>query len=75
MIWIKGCPRCHGELHDDRDGYGYYINCIQCGYYLSDDEIAHFGGLMSKEAEITQRSPKDPSPLPQESSTVALPIE
>ncbi|MFH1560347.1 MAG: hypothetical protein ABID84_02915 [Chloroflexota bacterium] len=29
---LKGCPRCRGDLHMDRDFYGEYRKCIQCGY-------------------------------------------
>ena len=36
---FKRCPRCVGNLYEDRDGYGPYISCIQCGFLkdLSDD--------------------------------------
>jgi DNA-directed RNA polymerase subunit RPC12/RpoP len=34
MFWLKCCPRC-GGLYDDRDQYGYYIACVQCGHYLT----------------------------------------
>lgn len=33
MLHFKGCPRCKGELYMDRDGYGAYLNCLQCGFY------------------------------------------
>ncbi len=38
MIWLKRCPRCKGDLQDNRDIYGRYFVCIQCGYYLADWE-------------------------------------
>ena len=31
-LWIKGCPRCGGDLYSDRDIMGYYRQCLQCGY-------------------------------------------
>ena len=40
MFWLKSCPRCHGDLHDNADFYGSYIDCIQCGHYLAADEEA-----------------------------------
>ena len=40
MFWLKGCPRCHGDLHDNSDVYGRYIVCFQCGHYLTGDEDA-----------------------------------
>ncbi len=41
MLWLKGCPRCNGDLNEEGDMYGEYIACLQCGYYLSPlDEVA-----------------------------------
>jgi hypothetical protein len=31
-LWIKGCPKCKGDLYSDRDVMGYYRQCLQCGY-------------------------------------------
>jgi DNA-directed RNA polymerase subunit M/transcription elongation factor TFIIS len=31
-LWIKGCPKCGGDLYSDRDIMGYYRQCLQCGY-------------------------------------------
>jgi hypothetical protein len=31
-LWIKGCPKCRGDLYSDRDIMGYYRQCLQCGY-------------------------------------------
>ena len=30
-IRIKGCKRCGGDLAMERDRYGTYMFCIQCG--------------------------------------------
>ena len=32
MLELKACPRCKGDLHTNRDMYGSYKQCIQCGY-------------------------------------------
>jgi len=29
---LKGCPRCDGDIFVDRDLYGWFEQCIQCGY-------------------------------------------
>ena len=31
IIGIKECMRCGGDLFWERDEYGVYISCIQCG--------------------------------------------
>jgi len=40
MLWFKQCPRCQGDLFHDRDPYGHFVACLQCGYYLPDNEVA-----------------------------------
>ena len=32
MLELKACPRCAGDLHKNRDLYGNYVSCLQCGY-------------------------------------------
>jgi len=32
MVFLKACPRCRGDLYLDRDIYGTYLECVQCGY-------------------------------------------
>lgn len=38
MYWLKACPRCHGDLHAEKDYFGDYVACIQCGYVLPAEE-------------------------------------
>ena len=40
MFWLKSCPRCHGDLFHERDHYGWYISCLQCGHHLNEVEEA-----------------------------------
>jgi len=32
MIYFKACPRCKGDMVVDKDQYGHYMECLQCGY-------------------------------------------
>ena len=32
MMRFKNCPRCKGDIQLDRDYYGWYEQCLQCGY-------------------------------------------
>ena len=34
MLYLKSCPRCKGAMHLNRDIYGSYKECLQCGYML-----------------------------------------
>ena len=35
MVWLKRCPRCHGDLALTYDLDGPTVGCIQCGGELS----------------------------------------
>jgi len=32
MLRPKNCPRCKGHLVLESDHYGWYEQCLQCGY-------------------------------------------
>ena len=41
MLLFKSCPRCWGDLRLDKDRYGVFLTCLQCGYLediLTDKE-------------------------------------
>ena len=31
MFYFKGCPRCKGDVYVEKDSFGTYRKCIQCG--------------------------------------------
>ncbi len=31
MMFLKACPKCHGDLDLDQDVYGTFVRCLQCG--------------------------------------------
>ena len=33
MFWFKFCPRCFGDLFENRDHYGPFVTCMQCGFH------------------------------------------
>ena len=37
MVKLKACPRCTGDLGLDRDQYGWFWDCLQCGTLLDLD--------------------------------------
>ena len=49
MFWFKHCPRCTGDLFEDRDQYGQFITCMQCGF--TKDVASQDGGLIVVTAE------------------------
>ena len=35
MLYLKSCPRCEGDVRYERDMYGSYLDCLQCGFSIS----------------------------------------
>ena len=31
MFYFKACPKCKGDMYLERDAYGEYRKCLQCG--------------------------------------------
>ena len=31
MYWLKGCKKCGGDLFLEKDKFGSYVSCLQCG--------------------------------------------
>ena len=55
MMYLKSCRKCHGDMYLNRDRYGAYLDCLQCGLML---DLVGDSPLMSqvKEREIERES-------------------
>ena len=31
MIYFGACPKCQGDVALNRDGFGSFLSCLQCG--------------------------------------------
>jgi len=38
MFWLRSWPRCQGDLYDNENIYGNYIDCLPFGHYLTAEE-------------------------------------
>lgn len=56
MLRLKGCPRCNGDVYFDWDFYGWFEQCLQCGYmhYLQTTSTAEKLPRKQKVKEVTQ---------------------
>ncbi len=43
----KGCPKCKGDVWLDQDEYGWYEQCIMCGYLCNLEGIRYIDGVES----------------------------
>jgi len=32
MLFLKCCPRCKGDVYLNKDTYGHFVECLQCGF-------------------------------------------
>jgi DNA-directed RNA polymerase subunit M/transcription elongation factor TFIIS len=31
MLYLKSCKKCGGDMYQERDTYGHFRQCLQCG--------------------------------------------
>ncbi|MBI2847047.1 MAG: hypothetical protein HYX82_04110 [Chloroflexi bacterium] len=51
VMWLKACPKCKGDMFIDHDAYGYFKECLQCGYLVDiniDEEASIRPELVEK---------------------------
>ena len=58
MFWLKSCPRCGGDLHEERDFYGGYVACIQCGVVLTEEQELALRAWGILQREMANQMPK-----------------
>lgn len=32
VFMLRSCPRCQGDFYQERDPFGYFVRCLQCGH-------------------------------------------
>jgi hypothetical protein len=53
MYWLKACPRCQGDLREEKDIHGVMVTCIQCGYVATtaeEERLRLTGGIERESA-------------------------
>jgi len=35
MLYLKACPRCHGDIRFAIDADGPFVQCLQCGFTVT----------------------------------------
>ncbi len=49
MLLLKRCPRCKGDVFVDRDQFGWFEQCLQCGH------TADFAGAPGEVPQLVQQ--------------------
>ena len=58
MMRLKDCPKCGGDVLLDRDHYGWYEQCLQCGHLRDLRNIAQANVERSKPQKKLSPVPK-----------------
>ena len=48
MFFFRACPKCQGDMYLDRDIYGPFVECLQCGLIRDLKVNERFGGYSSE---------------------------
>jgi transcription initiation factor TFIIIB Brf1 subunit/transcription initiation factor TFIIB len=56
MLWLKACPRCGGDIYEDREGTVRYASCLQCGHVLTEQQEVQILGWRSQLGPYDHRS-------------------
>ena len=58
-ILTKACKRCGGDLSLERDKYGTYFECIQCGAISSELELMYPSTQAASERRVVDMARAD----------------
>jgi DNA-directed RNA polymerase subunit M/transcription elongation factor TFIIS len=53
MLEFKSCPRCQGDMITNRDIYGSYKECLQCGHMVDIEQPNKYLSLPGSRAKKT----------------------
>ena len=56
LVKTKACKRCGGDLSLERDRYGTYLECIQCGASWSESDLIKSNTQTANEHHIAKTS-------------------
>ena len=54
-LYLKSCNRCGGDMNSNRDIYGEYRMCMQCGNMI---DIPNESNLFSLKASVAEAKKK-----------------
>ena len=55
---LKSCPRCRGDMFIDRDTYGWYEECMQCGFHNELESMVEFSEKLGQTRKAPTLSEK-----------------
>ena len=64
MLFLKCCPRCKGDVYVNKDTYGLFMECLQCGF--SKDLPDRVGAVSAEEPDRPDEAVAQPVEVTEE---------
>ena len=61
MFYLKACPKCRGDMYQETDLYGTFVECLQCGL-MKDVRLAE-AFFDSRPVQVDFESPSQREPV------------
>ena len=56
MFYFKSCTKCHGDQTLEKDSFGAYLKCLQCGTYIEVKESQGQISVLNGSLAITAKA-------------------
>ena len=56
MFYFKSCTKCHGDQTLEKDSFGAYLKCLQCGTYTEVKESEGQISVLNGSVAITTKA-------------------
>ena len=56
MFYFKSCIKCHGDQTLEKDSFGAYLKCLQCGTYTEVKETQGQQSVLNGSVSITAKA-------------------
>ena len=53
MLYLKSCQKCQGDMYEEKDSYGAFHQCLQCGF-IKDLDAPSLMLTKQVQAEVTR---------------------
>ena len=50
MFYLKACAKCRGDLILEKDAFGDFLKCMQCGTFIDVDNVQSHRSVLNGSA-------------------------
>ena len=52
MFYLKACTKCRGDLILEKDAFGDFLKCMQCGTLIDVEKVQGHRSVLNQSASI-----------------------